>query len=243
MKRARLGHCLPMGQNSDPGRSRLGSAVFRVACWTSGAPLASFRFLTRQRPIEEFVLPEGSTPSALPPAEADADHREDEDGLGPVVHKLFRAEIESPRLSAERLIDVVAADPNVISPYEVVRFEKTRGEPGDLREGDGVLIRMAGPWNGPVEVTKRWEEGFRLAATSGHAQLGQVELRAHEDDGAMRLEIQTRERSATGLFHLLRKLGLVRRMQTHTWAHMLEAAAQLAGGRPPQKIVVETWHG
>jgi len=31
-------------------------------------------------------------------------------------------------------------------------------------------------------------------------------------------------------------------MQTHTWAHMLEAAAQLAGGRPPRKIVVQTWY-
>jgi len=232
-----------MGQGSDPGRARLGSLVFRLLSWTSGAPLASFRFLTRQRPIEEVVLSEGATPSPLPAAEPDSDHSEDEDGRGSVVHKLFRAEIENPRLSAERLIDVIAADPNVIAPYEVVRFEKTRGEPGDLREGERVLIRMAGPWNGPVEVTKRWREGFRLAATSGHAQLGQVELRAHGNDGAMRLEIQTREKSATGLFHLLRRLGLVRRMQTHTWAHMLEAAAQLAGGRPPQKIVVQTWYG
>ena len=189
------------------------------------------------------MLSEGATPSPLPAAEPDSDHSEDEDGRGSVVHKLFRAEIENPRLSAEQLIDVIAADPNVIAPYEVLRFEKTRGEPGDLREGERVLIRMAGPWNGPVEVTKRWREGFRLAATSGHAQLGQVELRAHGNDGAMRLEIQTREKSATGLFHLLRRLGLVRRMQTHTWAHMLEAAAQLAGGRPPQKIVVQTWYG
>jgi len=154
-----------MGQGSDPGRARLGSLVFRLLSWTSGAPLASFRFLTRQRPIEEVVLSEGATPSPLPAAEPDSDHSEDEDGRGSVVHKLFRAEIENPRLSAERLIDVIAADPNVIAPYEVLRFEKTRGEPGDLREGERVLIRMAGPWNGPVEVTKRWREGFRLAAT------------------------------------------------------------------------------
>jgi hypothetical protein len=58
----------------------------------------------------------------------------------------------------------------------------------------------------------------------------------------MLFEIQTRERSASRLFHLLRQLGLVRRMQTHTWAQMLEAAAQLAGARPPKKIVVETWN-
>lgn len=234
---------MPQGSSSSPTHARLGRAVFRVFCWTSGAPLASFRFLTRQRPIEEVVHRGGGTPTPLPAADPDPEHQEDHDGHGPVIHRVFGAEIESPHLSAERLIDVVAADPNVISPYEVVRFEKTRGERGDLREGEGVLIRMAGPWNGPVEVTRRWPEGFRLAATNGHAQLGQVELRAHGRDGAIHVEIQTRERSASGLFHLLRRIGLVRRMQTHTWAHMLEAAAQLAGGRPPQKIVVETWHG
>ena len=67
-------------------------------------------------------------------------------------------------------------------------------------------------------------------------------VRARGQGEAVRFEIQTRERSASGLFHILRRIGLVRRMQTHTWAHMLEAAAQLAGGRPPKKILVETWH-
>ena len=217
--------------------------LFRVLGWSAGAPLASFRFLNRQRPIEEVLRREGERPSPLAADDPDPAHQEADDGLGPVTHRLFRAEIENPRLSAARLIDVVAADPNVISPFEVVRFEKTRGERGDLRKGDELLIRMAGPWNGPVKVTERWGEGFRLAATHGHAQLGQLELRAHGGNGAMRFEIQTRERSASGLFHVLRRIGLVRRMQTHTWAHMLEAAAQLAGGRPPEKIVVETWHG
>jgi hypothetical protein len=233
---------MPTQRDTEPRRARLGRMLFRVFGWAAGAPLASFRFLRRQRPIEEVVRQAEETPSPLPAADPDPTHREAHDGLGPVTHRLFRAEFENPRLPAERLIDVVAADPNVISPFEVLRFEKTHGERGDLREGDELLIRMAGPWNGPVKVTKRWEKGFRLAATSGHAQLGQLELRAKEHNGAVRFEIQTRERSASGLFHLLRQVGLVRRMQTHTWAHMLEAAAQLAGARPPKKIVVETWH-
>lgn len=220
----------------------LGRAVFRAFGWVTGAPLASFRFLRRQRPIEELVHGEGQHPPELRRDDPDPAHREDGNGLGPVTHRLFRADVEDPKLAAERLIDVVAADPNVISPFEVVRFERTRGERGDLREGDELLIRMAGPWDGPVKVTKRWREGFRLAATGGHAQLGQVELRAQERGGDLRLEIQTRERSASGIFHILRATGLIRRMQTHTWAHMLEAAAQVAGGRPPRKIVVETWH-
>ncbi len=52
------------------------------------------------------------------------------------------------------------------------------------------------------------------------------------------MEIQTRERAAGMSFHALQRIGLIRRMQTYTWAEMLENAAQLAGGRPPDRITV-----
>ena len=71
---------------------------------------------------------------------------------GPVLHRLYSATIREPKLTADRLLAIIAADPNVIAPSEVLRFEKTRGEPGRLKEGDELLIRMAGPWNAPVKV-------------------------------------------------------------------------------------------
>jgi hypothetical protein len=157
------------------------------------------------------------------------------------VHRLYSATIRTPKLTAARLLAVIAADPNVIAPSEVLRFEKTDGERGRLQEGDELLIRMAGPWNGPVKVTRRWEEGFRLTATHGHPQLGQVELRIRDEDGQIAAEIQTRERAAGISFHALQRIGLIRRMQSYTWAEMLENAAQLAGGRRPERITVASW--
>jgi hypothetical protein len=213
--------------------------MMRWLGWLVGAPLATFRFLRREIPIVE-VDPAGAA-APLAPEDQDAAEREHEDGVGPVVHRLYSATIRGPRLTADRLLAIIAADPNVIAPSEVLRFEKVRGEPGRLRETDELLIRMAGPWNGPVEVTRRWDEGFRLTATRGHPQLGQVEIRAREEGGAIAMEIQTRERAAGMGFHALGRIGLIRRMQSYTWAEMLENAAQLAGGRRLDRITVGSW--
>lgn len=221
-------------------RNRLRRCL-RTLGWLVGAPLAIFRFLSREMPVEEVAS--ADAPPPLPAEEPDPAHREDGQAVGPVLHRLYSATIQAPNLTAELLVSIIAADPNVIAPSEVLRFERTRGAPGGLREGDELLIRMAGPWNGPVAVTRRWKEGFRLAARRGHPQLGQVELRARDEDGRIAMQIQTRERAAGLSFHILQRIGLIRRMQTHTWAEMLENAAQLAGGRRPERVTVRSWRG
>lgn len=209
--------------------------------WLVGAPLAIFRFLRREIPIVEIDSAGAAAP--LTTEDQDTAQREHDDGVGPVVHRLFRATILAPKLTADRLLAIIAADPNVIAPSEVLRFEKVRGERGRLRESDELLIRMAGPWNGPVKVTRRWDEGFRLTATRGHPQLGQVEIRLRDEDGEIAMEIQTRERAAGIGFHVLQRIGVIRRMQSYTWAEMLENAAQLSGGRRPDRITVGSWSG
>jgi hypothetical protein len=204
-----------------------------------GAPLALFRFLRRQTAVE--VIDSGGGPAPLPADERESVNRQSEQGVGPEVHRLYSATIQTPKLPAGRLLDIVAADPNVIAPSEVLRFEKTSGKPGDLEEGDELLIRMAGPWNAPVKITRRWEEGFRFAATGGHPQIGEVELRVRDDGGRLAVEIQTRERAAGVRFHFLQRIKLVQLMQSYTWGEMLQNAAQLAGGRQLERITVRSW--
>lgn len=221
-------------------RKRVGRRLIRLVGWLVGAPLAVFRFLRRETPIVEI---DGSGAAApLTVEDPGVARSESEEGVGPVVHRLYSATIRAPKLTAERLIAIIAADPNVIAPSEVLRFEKTGGEPGRLQQGDELLVRMAGPWNGPVKVARRRDEGFRLTAERGNPQLGQVELRARDEDGQIAMEIQTRERAAGFTFHALQRIGLIRRMQSYTWAEMLENAAQLAGGLPPERISVGSWH-
>ena len=222
-------------------RSRLSRSVMRRLGWLVGAPLATFRFLRRETPIVEIDPP--SAVASLATHDGDTVERKRDDGVGPVMHRLFSATSRAPKLPADRLLSIIAADPNVIAPSEVLRFEKVRGEPGCLRETDELLIRMAGPWNGPVKVTRRWDEGFRLTATRGHPQLGQVEIRLRDENGGIAMEVQTRERAAGMSFRALQRIGLIRRMQCYTWAEMLENLAQLAGGNPPERITVASWSG
>ncbi len=225
-------------------RSRLGRRLLRRTGWLVGAPLAIFRFLRQDIPLRE--LPGPGTAWPLPPAEPSRANTE-ETGVGARAHRVYGAVLRDCVLPAERLIQIIATDPNVIAPTEVLRFERKGEGARDLREGDELLIRMAGPWNGPVRVTRRWENGFRLAALRGHAQVGQFELRARDGDGdgdgdgQIAMEIQTRERAAGLWFYLLERIGLVGRMRAYTWAEMLQKSAQLAGGRPPTEITVRSW--
>jgi hypothetical protein len=218
--------------------SHLGRHLLRKLGWLVGAPLAVFRFMRRRVSIEEIHPPGDRVPLPADGVERDAQGGQ---GIGRVAHRVYSATIEAPTLSAQRLLTVIAADPNVIAPTEVLRFEHTRGQPGRLEEGDKLLIRMAGPWNAPVEVTRRWDEGIRLAADRGHPQLGQFELRVRDQHGAIAIEIQTRERAAGIAFHLLRRMRLIQRMQSYTWSEMLQNSAQLAGGRQLDRITIRSW--
>lgn len=217
-------------------RTRLGPGAMRKLGWIAGAPLAIFRFLRRRTPVEE--LDSGAAPLS---ESSEAAQRGGDQGVGPEIHRLYSAFARNPALSAERVLSVIAMDPNVVAPWEVLRFDKTHGEAGGLREGDELLVRMAGPWNGPVKVNRRWDQGFRLVSTRGHPQVGEVELRMRDEDGGIAMEIQTRERAAGFAFHVMQRVGLIRRMEAYAWCEMLENAAQLAGGRPPERITIRSW--
>ena len=160
------------------------------------------------------------------------------------MHRIYAATTRSPKLAPEQLLAIIAADPNVVAPTEVLRFERPPGTSSALQEGDELMIRMAGPWNGPMRVTEQGEDRLRLAALPGHPQQGQIELRVRSRDGDrndMVIELQTRERAAGLGFYLLQRVGLIQRMQSYTWAEILQNAARLAGGRPPDRITVQSW--
>jgi hypothetical protein len=230
--------------------SRLGSAPvpkrrlvrrwMRRLGWLLGAPLAIFRFLRREMIVEEI----DAAPAVAPLPAAEPDGRQIEPGLGPLAHHLCAATVRAPKLAPEQLLAIIAANPNVIAPTEVLRFERPPGKPGSLQKDDELLIRMAGPWNGPMRVTERGDDRLRLGALLGHAQQGQIELRVrgHDNHNGIEIEIQTRERAAGPGFYLLQRIGLIKRMQSYTWAEMLQNAAKLAGGKPPERITVQSWH-
>src|SRR5690349_9788304 len=88
-------------------------------------------------------------PLALLGGVSHEDVQSPEDGYGPLFHRRYRTRIADSRLRARELMAKVQSDPNGPAP-SFARFQKVLGEPGKLAVGDEFVVRMPGPWDGPV---------------------------------------------------------------------------------------------
>lgn len=184
-------------------------------------------------------------PSAhLPPPLADGIDRHEivgvEGGCGPLIHRRYRTLIRDADVSAQALLELIASDPNRAAPTKFARFQKVFGDTGVLAAGDEFVVRMPGPWDGPVRVVETRDRSFRLATLEGHLEAGQIEFRVHGDD-PMQFEIESWARSADRLADLLySRLRMAKEVQVHMWISFLEGAAKLAGGRMTGGVEVDT---
>ena len=170
-------------------------------------------------------------PPGLPQATADPDVQRIEDGVGPLFHRLYRARIRDARLSPEEVIERLRADPNCATPTELARFLKV-GDDVPLSVGAELVVRMPGPWDGPVRVTAASPSSFRFATLAGHLEAGEIEFRAIQGEAMLRFEIESWARSGDRLSNLLyHHLRMAKEVQLHMWTSFLEQVARVAGGR------------
>jgi uncharacterized protein (UPF0548 family) len=161
-------------------------------------------------------------------------------GTGQLLHRTYAVRIVRSAASPAELIEVVAANLNRASP-EMAVFRKTRGADAGLRPGDEFVVRMPGPWDGPVRVIRRDATSFRLATLDGHLEAGEIEFRAAADGDALRFEIESWARAGDRLADLLyNKLRLAKEIQLNMWTHYCIRAAALAGGRPHGGVTIRT---
>src|SRR5579859_5772688 len=73
-----------------------------------------------------------------------------DDGCGPLFHRLYRTRIRGTTVTADELMQSVQSDLNRAAPTKFARFQLIRGERGALKRGDEYVVRMPGPWDGPV---------------------------------------------------------------------------------------------
>lgn len=177
----------------------------------------------------------GSThdrPPPLPAGLAPHELQLSDEGVGPLYHRLYQVRIREARVSPESLIAQLGEDPNRASPTELARFLKVSGADGALTAGDELVVRMPGPWDGPVRVAEATPTSFRLVTLAGHLEAGQIEFRAWNCDGQLRFAIESWARSGDRLSNLLyHHLRMAKEVQLHMWTSFLERVAKLAGGR------------
>ena len=226
-----------------PRRPVLGSRLHTLLFWAVGIGLTSWSYMWRTTPLHRSELlgsPERDAPPAIASGVDLEGVQRPQDGVGPLFHRRFVARIRDARLTAEELTAQVTADPDRVAPTEFVHFHKVVGREGEMRLGDEFVVRMPGPWNGPVRVISVTPTSFRLATLRGHLEAGQVEFRA-VDDGDLQVSVETWANSGDRISHLLyQHLRMAKEVQFHMWTSLLERTVRLAGGRLYDGIEVVT---
>ena len=217
--------------------------LITVLRWPLGIALVSWRYLWRTTPLHRSGE-DGST-ADLP------EHWDTEDdlngrrqgltaGVGPLLHRCYTVQIAHSLMSPATLMETVAANLNRAAP-EMTVFRKIHGADVPLRQGDEFVVRMPGPWDGPVRVVEQDATSFQLATLHGHLEAGQITFRAVQDGDELRFEIESWARAGDRLSHLLyNRLRLAKEIQLNMWTHFCVRTAALAGGRPRGGVTIHT---
>jgi hypothetical protein len=227
-----------------PSRPSTSRRLATASRWPLGVALTSWRYLWRTTPLYREEVEGDLEKDAPPQLPADLDRSQvqtPEGGVGPLFHRRYRINIRDSGLSTEDLMRRVASEPDSVAPSEFATFQKVRGESGMMRVNDEFVVRMAGPWDGPVRVAKHERTMFRLVTLEAHLEAGQIEFRVREEGGLVVFEIESWARSKDRLTDLLYdRLRMSKEVQLHMWTSTLERIAKLSGGRISGGVEIHT---
>jgi hypothetical protein len=145
-------------------------------------------------------------------------------------------------MTPEDLMGRISSDPNVVTPTELAKFDKRKGQENVMRVGDEFLVRMPGPWDGPVRVVDLTPRSFRFVTLQGHLEAGQIEFRISNQNGALLAEIESWARAGDRLSHVMfDTLRMAKEIQLHMWTSMLERIAVVSGGKRSSISIETRW--
>jgi uncharacterized protein (UPF0548 family) len=222
----------------------LSRRVATAARWPLGIGLTSWRYMWRTTPFHRGEREGSTSDDAPPPLPAGAETRDvqgPDQGYGPLFHRRYSVLVRDPELGARELMARLQADPDEASPREFATFVKVRGERGAMAPGDEFVVRMAGPWDGPVRVVDVRDTSFRLVTLDRHLEAGQIEFSAEDGEDGLQFTIESWARSADMFADLLyQHLRMAKEIQLHMWTSFLERVAKIASGRVSGGIEIDT---
>jgi hypothetical protein len=212
--------------------------------WPLGVVLTAWSYMWRTTPMWRVECA-GSWPDDRPPPiarELDATGiQRPEDGAGALFRRRYRGRITGAQMRAEALMRDLQSDPNRVAPGTLAHFVKHRGEEGTMRVGDEFVVRMPGPWDGPIRVVETGPRSFRVATLDGHIEAGQIEWRAADEDEALIFEIESWARGGDRLASLLHdRIPMAKEVQLHMWTRVVERVAGYTQGRLVHGIDITT---
>src|SRR3712207_175655 len=226
-----------------PRRPTLGRRLGTAARWPVGVALTSWRYMWRTTPLHRREEAGRLPDHAPPPLPGDPSHDEVQhprEGAGPLFHRIYRARMRDARMGPEELIATVTEDLDRVAPTEFASFQKVLGRDGSMSVGDEYVVRMPGPWDGPVRVVDRTPTSFRFVTLDGHLEAGQIRFSA-QDGELLEFRIESWARAGDRLSNLLYdRLRMSKEVQLHMWTSVLQRVAELAGGRLTGGIEIRT---
>jgi len=218
-----------------------------AATWPVGIALTSWDYMWRSTPMHrrETVGRPADWDLALltvPPGASKAEVQGQELGHGPLFHRRYQTRIRDSRLRSEELMTTIQSNLNKPAPTTFARFQKVVGDQGTMAVGDEYVVRMPGPWDGPVRVIDVGPRSFRLATLEGHLEAGQIEFRTRAGaEGEVVFEIESWARSGDWLSNILyHNLRMAKEIQAHMWISFLEGVVALCSGRMAGGVHIAT---
>jgi hypothetical protein len=214
--------------------------------WPGGLLITWWAYVWRITPLHRREVPgslEADGPPPLPAGTPPAGIQAPDSGSGAFLRRRYRVDVVDARLDAASVIANLREDINRVVPGGIARFRKVTGdEDGPLSVGDEFVVRMPGPWDGPVRVVELTPASFRLATLDGHLEAGQIEWRAQDlDDGALCFEVESWSRPGDRLSDIAHhRLRMAKEVQLHMWTSVLENVVKLAGGRMRAGVDIHT---
>jgi Domain of unknown function (DUF1990) len=224
-----------------PSRSR---RLATAARWPVGVALTSWSYMWRTTPMHRDEVQgslEEDGPPPLPDGVPEDEVQLPDHGAGALFHRRYRTRIRDARWSPEALIAYVRDAPDRVAPTEFASFQKVHGDVNGMAVGDEYVVRMPGPWDGPVRVVQVTPTSFRLATLDGHLEAGQIEFAAAHEGEMLVFRIESWARSGDRLSNLLYdNLRMAKEIQLHMWTSVLERVAEVSGGRMTGGIEIHT---
>ncbi len=211
--------------------------------WPFGVSITSWSYIWRTTPIHRREL-SGSAedlPPPIPPTASLDRVQRPEEAVGPLFHRTYTGRVRDSRWTAAELMERVRADPNLVAPLALARFHKTAGPPWRMEVGDEFVVRMPGPWDGPIRAVEVAPQSFRFVTLKGHLEAGQIEWRARDEQGTLVFEIESWARAGDRLSALMHDhLRMAKEVQLHMWTSVVEKVIRRTGGRLERGIDIDT---
>jgi uncharacterized protein (UPF0548 family) len=110
-----------------------------------------------------------------------------------------------------------------------------------MEVGDEFVVRMPGPWDGPIRSVEVTRDSFRFVTLDGHLEAGQIEWRARDEGDELVFQIESWARAGDRLSALMHDhLRMAKEVQLHMWTSVVEKVAARTGGRLKAGIDIDT---